>query len=167
MGHEHRLRHMIILFCGIPAAGKTTIATKLARKLERIGTVKLLSSDALRTPVYRKLSNLLLEHQDAFDFLILDATFYREQHREKIQSLARGRVVTVFCDVPLETAMARNDRRDTTIPVVGIRSIAGQMEKPVDPDIYVKTDMTSADDAALMIFQYVSELLVDERTGKP
>ncbi len=158
---------MIVLFCGIPAAGKTTIATKLVGKLEQIGTVKLLSSDALRTPVYRKLSNLLLEHQDEFDFLILDATFYREEYRENIRSLARGRVVTVFCDVPLETAMARNDRRDTVIPAVGVRSIAGQMEKPVDPDIYLKTDTTSADDAAQMIFQYVSELLLDERTGKP
>ncbi len=155
---------MTILFCGIPGAGKTTIATKLAAKLEDLWKVRLFSSDALRAPVYKKLLNLLEESEEKFDFLIFDATFYREEHRANMKSHARGIVIIAFCDVSLETALARNKERAAKIPVIGLQTIAGHFERPIDPDVYLNTEELSADEAARRLFRYITELPPDDLT---
>ena len=55
--------------------------------------------------------------------------------------------------------------REATIPVIGLQTIAGHFERPVDPDVYLNTEKVSADEAALRVFRYITELSPDEPGG--
>ena len=98
---------MIILFCGIPGCGKTTVAELLAERLTVLGQTQLLSSDKLRPPVYKKLFRALATNEKRADFVILDATFYKREWRQQVRALARSeKVITVYLECPLSTALA-------------------------------------------------------------
>jgi predicted kinase len=86
---------MIVLFCGIPGSGKTTIAELLAERLAHLGRVQVLSSDKLKRPVYAKFFKLLAPDQKRADFLIFDATFYKKEWRQQVKSLAQGEEVVI------------------------------------------------------------------------
>jgi predicted kinase len=154
---------VIILFCGIPGSGKTTIADALARHLGALGRVKVLSSDRLKAPVYRRILNILATGRGDEDFLILDATFYKQEWREKIAALAAGeKVVTVYLDCPREVALARNRARRPNIAERALHIVYHRMEPPDAPDLTIDTASVSPEAAAERIFDFVTS--VDQRS---
>ncbi|MCD6263480.1 AAA family ATPase, partial [Candidatus Bathyarchaeota archaeon] len=70
---------MIILLFGPAGAGKTTIARRLAGKLE--GS-QVISSDQFRRKVYRRLMREVRRRKGEGRYLIVDGTFYRRRWRE-------------------------------------------------------------------------------------
>ena len=70
---------MIILFCGIPGVGKSTIANNLEEKLKEIGSTRLIVSDDISTNRYQKIFKRIEELKDEVDYLILDATFFKKE----------------------------------------------------------------------------------------
>lgn len=157
MEQQYHIRHMIIIFCGVPGAGKTTIANKLIPKLKGIGSVQSFTSDELRPPVYKKFFTLLSQNLGKSDFLIFDATFYKKAHREKIKALAkREKILTIFVDVSLKTALLRNRRRKVGIPERGVRALFDRMEKPTRPDLHIDTERMSAQAASDTIFRLIA-----------
>ena len=58
---------MIIIFCGIPGSGKTTIAKRLVEHLRKQGSVKHFISDELKPPVYKKFFQILPENLGKYD----------------------------------------------------------------------------------------------------
>lgn len=146
---------MIIILCGAPGAGKTTVAKKLALKLRKLGTVALFSADKLKPPAYKKFSKLLVQNRGKFNFFIFDATFYKKSIRKNLKLLAKGeQVITVFFAVSLKTALLRNKKRKEAILEPGLRTIFARLEQPTHPDIYIDTEKVSAHSAAEKIFQY-------------
>ncbi len=148
---------MIILFCGIPGSGKTSISTLLAERLKALGTVQIVNSDNLRGPIYRKLLKLVLPEQRTTDFLILDATFYKREWRERINALAQPeRVMLVFLDCPLDVALERNRVRDPRISVRAVHIMYHRMERPDNADLVIDTTAVTPEDAAADIFETIS-----------
>jgi tRNA uridine 5-carbamoylmethylation protein Kti12 len=147
---------MIILFCGIPGSGKTTIAELLAARLATLGRVKILTSDRLKPPVYRRMFETLEARRRDEDFLILDATFYKKEWRERVVELAQGEpVAMVYLHCPRELALQRNRERRQNISERALHIVYHRMEPPANPDLAIDSTKTSAQEAAELIFQHV------------
>ncbi len=147
---------MILLFCGIPGSGKSTIAGILAGRLERRGRVKVLSSDRLKPPVYRRMFQALEARRGEEDFLILDATFYQKEWRGRVAELAQGEaLVTVYLHCPREMALRRNRERRENISERALHIVSHRMEPPDDADLSIDTSKATAEEAAERILQRV------------
>jgi adenylylsulfate kinase-like enzyme len=149
---------VIILFCGIPGSGKSTVSTLLAERLKALGTVQLVNSDRLRGPIYRNLLKLAAPEQRAADFLILDATFYKREWREQIKAIAQPeKTIVVFLESPLNVALERNRIRDPKISVRAVHIMYHRMERPEDADLVIDTTMINPEAAAERIFEIISK----------
>ncbi len=147
---------MVIIFCGIPGAGKTATAKKLSGRLKRFGRTKVFISDELKPPVYEKFFGLIKENAGKYDFLVFDATFYKSKWRQKIKSLAKGdRFLVIYLFCSLKTAIERNKKRRTEIAEKAIHIIFNRMEKPRNPDIAINTEKTSVADSVKKIFEFI------------
>jgi len=143
---------MVILFCGIPGSGKTTIAEILATRLSATGRVKLLTSDRMKPPVYRRLFQALKAGRGEGDFFILDATFYKKEWRDRVAELAAGEtVVTVYLHCPRELALQRNRERRPNISERALHIVYHRMEPPDHPDLAIDTSKTTPEQAAELI----------------
>ncbi len=147
---------MVILFCGIPGSGKTTIAEILAERLAALGQVQILSSDRLKPPVYRRIFEALEAERGGEDFLILDATFYKKEWRDRVADLAKSEPLTiVYLHCPRELALRRNRARRQNISERALHIVYHRMERPDNPDLTIDTTKTSAQKAAETIFQHL------------
>lgn len=149
---------MIILFCGIPGCGKSTIAELLAERLTVLGRIQLLVSDKLRPPVYKKLFRALATSEKRADFIILDATFYKSEWRQQVRALAASeKVITVYVECPLSTALERNRTRQANISEKAVRIIFHKFEPPMNPTIKIDTTVTAPVPAADQIFEFIKD----------
>jgi predicted kinase len=148
---------MIIIFCGIPGSGKSTIAETLAQRLTAFGRVQTLSSEKIKAPVYRKFFKALAPNQKRGDFVILDATFYKKEWRQQISDLAQGeKVITVYLDCPLETALKRNRERQPNVSEKAVYIMFHRMEQPENPSITIDTATTPVTEAVAKILELIN-----------
>lgn len=146
---------MVIIFCGIPGSGKTTIAKRLVKRLRGYGSVKLFISDQLKPPVYKKFFRLLSENLGKYDFLVFDATFYKKAWREKMKQLAKGRkLFAVYLKCPLSVAIQRNKKRRAGIPEKAVHIMAANFEEPRHPDIVIDTGEMPVSESVKKILNY-------------
>jgi len=150
----------LLIFCGIPGAGKTTIARIVAAG---IGSAVHIQTDTLRfmipAPAYtRDEARFVYEAmflvgrqalKSGYD-AILDGTFLKEDYRaEARRKLARfysaATVVCVLCDV--EVARARNSQRKATVPDDSFNRLSATFEKPKKA-IFVHSDSGTPESAA-------------------
>lgn len=126
---------MIVILCGLPGSGKTTLATGLQRRLaERDQTVDVLHSDDFSRRTYEQM----YEHvADAGGDWILDGTFYRREWRNQFYRL--DRVFEVWIKASIETCLRRNQRRQDPISERGVYSIQAEFDRP-HADLELDTD---------------------------
>jgi adenylylsulfate kinase-like enzyme len=149
---------MIIVFCGIPGSGKSTIAEILQRQLSDLGSVQLWSSDQLRGPVYRKFLEILAPDRQRADFVILDATFYKKEWRQQVKAMTGGeQVITVYLDCSLNLALERNRQRRPNVSEKALHIIFHKMERPQNPTISIDTAAITAADAAAKILDVIKD----------
>jgi predicted kinase len=136
-------RPFLVLFCGIPGSGKTTVAAGVALELQRCVHVQ---TDQVRAmvarPEYDGVESRFVYGaavavggaalRSGYD-VILDATFGRREYRsEALDGLeplsSRVMVVHVFCD--LGTALARNASRRDPVPEETLTRIQRSFEPP-------------------------------------
>ena len=155
---------------GLPASGKSTMATSLAAALRARGIdVEVLESDALRQvftphPSYDEkerdefygqiahLGALLSRHGIA---VIFDATanlrVYRDRARREIP-----RFLEVYVDTPLEVCMSRDPkgiyREGRAVP-----GLQAAYEPPLDPDLVIHGDREPPECAARRIIAMLLE----------
>ena len=151
---------------GLPASGKSTLASELARQIRQLGIeVTVLESDALRKifstqPRYDEqdreyfygslafIGYVLTEHGIS---VIFDATAnlrsYRDRARQQIP-----RFIEVFVECPLETCIQRDPkgiyrkaRGGQATHVPGVQAV---YERPEKPDIVIRGDHDNPKDAA-------------------
>lgn len=147
---------MVIIFCGVPGSGKSTIAKILAERLKAEGKIKLLISDEIRGRRYERIYGWLRENFDKADYLLIDATFYKKEWREKVKEIANGKnVFTIFLDCSLKTCLERNRQRKPSFPEKVIHIINAEMEKPEKPDISIDTDKIEPKEALAQILNKI------------
>ncbi len=151
---------------GLPASGKSTIASALKRELSSLGVnVAVLESDAFRkvlTPrpryddeerdsFYGALSHigrLLTVHGVS---VIFDATANRRAYRDRARRDI-ARFLEVFVDCPLAVCMGRDPkgiyRRGMEGNAAGVPGLQAEYEPPFVPDVVVRGDAEEPERAA-------------------
>ena len=111
---------VIILFCGLPGVGKTTLAASVAKKTG----ATILSSDKIRKELIRYPTYASVEGRLIYDVLmlmtkylsaagidcILDATFNRERSRKEVENRLRLNKVQLYvieCTCPEDVVFER------------------------------------------------------------
>ena len=154
---------------GLPASGKSTLASALAQQIRKRGApVTVLESDALRRvfsdrPTYDEqdrerfytsmafIGRILTEQNVS---VIFDATASLRSYRDK----ARRQIphfVEVFVDSPLETCIRRDPkgiyRQAREGQAAHVPGVGAVYEPPEHPDVVVHGDRDNPDDAACQI----------------
>ncbi len=159
---------MVIIFCGIPGSGKSTQAEELEKILRKLGKTKLFISDEISGKVYEKISALLKENLTRFDYIIVDATFYKKKWRDMVFEICgRDKVITLYVDCPLKVCLERNKKRKNPLPEKVIHIIYHRMEKPKKPDLVIDTQKTKPKTAATLIFAKVIKKQYLTKKGFP
>lgn len=128
---------MILVICGPPGAGKTTIATTLARRLEARGEpVRLHHSDAFSRRTYEQLyGRARADPEDTIT--IVDGTFYKRRWQTQFHTLEDVRFVHVTAT--LETCLERNRTRADPIDEQGVHVVYREFDEP-DAALEIDTD---------------------------
>lgn len=146
--------HLIVL-CGIPGSGKSTVARELIRQL---GDVEVIATDAIggRGRRYEKLHRRLEKLTGDRRYIVLDGTFYSRDRRDEVRALDYP-MLLVHLSCPLELCLVRNrDRRDG-IPERGLRAMARRFEPPTEEEraLEIRTDQTDSRTAARRIYRAI------------
>ncbi len=116
---------MIILICGLPGVGKTTLARKLAVLIRGV----VLSTDKIRKEMIQNPTYSRQEREMIYNILlllakylheagvncILDATFNRKRSRDKVKDflkLPENQIITIECVCPEQIVWARLKKRE-------------------------------------------------------
>jgi len=140
----------LIIFCGIPCSGKSTLAQKIADKLENehgYSTV-IVTSDAFRhmVPTYQRKFEPDLEQfirgatyhtvqealKSGLTVISDDINYYRSIRRQlkRISDLAKADYAIIYVNTPLEVALKWNKKRGEPIPNSLIEEIYYKLDKP-------------------------------------
>lgn len=147
---------MIIIFCGVPGSGKSTIAKILSKKLGELGSAKLFISDKISSRVYKRIFELVKQYKNKVDYLIFDATFYQKKWREAVYQLAaKTKTITIYTRASLETCLKRNRKRKPSLPEKVVHIIYHSFEKPRGPEISIDTEKVKPNQAVKLILKKV------------
>jgi len=138
---------MIVLLCGVPGSGKSTIAKLLAQKTG----AALLSTETFKRRVYKRLMRELEKTKN--EEIILDGTFYRREWREAVKRFARERgtsVLVVWIKSSLQTSLQRDATREKPIGERAVRIIHAEFEKP-EADIVIDSEKLTPQEAVALI----------------
>jgi adenylylsulfate kinase len=166
-----------IWLTGLPASGKSTIAVALKPKLEEIGAVEVLESDAVRRiltphPSYSEAERDLFYRALAFMgaklvshgvTVIFDATANKRAHRDFARNMI-PRFIEVAVECPLELAMRRDykgtyqrGQRGESVTVPGLQE---PYEAPINPEVRVDTTKVKASEAAAIILEFLKDRIL-------
>ena len=148
---------IVILFCGLPGVGKTTLARSVA---SRTGA-SIISSDKIRKELIKYPTYTRAEGRSIYDMLmlltkyltaagidcILDATFNRERSREEVKNRLHSNNVQLYvieCTCPEEVVLKRlrNRKNDFSDADFSIYAKMKSIYEPVQgPHLDVDTSL--------------------------
>ncbi len=164
---------LVIWLTGLPCSGKTTIAGELARALKEKGLpVKHLDGDVVRKTINKNLGfskedrakNLAIISEMAFSLNhqgnVVIASFvspYQKQraaNRKKIKNY-----IEVFVNAPLAVCEKRDVKgmykKARCGEINNFTGVSDPYEKPIRPEIEVRTDQESIEESALKVIDYL------------
>lgn len=134
---------MLVVVCGPPASGKTTLATRLHERLAARGhEFDISHSDDFSRHPYERMYERV---RDAGGDWILDGTFYQRIYRERFRRLDEDCYV-VWVRASRETCLARNRTREDGIAEQGVHVMFSRFEPP-RADLTLDTEELSEDEA--------------------
>jgi predicted kinase len=158
------MKGRLLIFCGIPGSGKTTIARIVAEKIPRS---ILIQTDAVREMlghpnygadesrfVYDGCMAVARQALRNGYTVLLDGTFMREEYRSKAKDVLHrnySRVDVVYVACGLETALRRNSSRRAHVPADKVRSIHRRFEAPKEAIRIDSTRVRPGDASNLLV----------------
>lgn len=132
---------MIVAICGPPGAGKTTVATRVHRRLvERDVDARLLHSDDFSTRTDDRLAARVASGPSDVDAWLVDGTFYRREWRDRFRAV--GDVRFVHATASLQTCLERNRERADGIDERGVHVVYREFAA-LDADLRIDTEELS------------------------
>ncbi len=148
---------MVIIFCGVPGSGKSTIASFLKEELGKSGKTRIFVSDKVSGKVYKRIFKWLKENIGKADYILIDATFYKKEWRDEVLALAGEKaVIVIYVYCKLETCIERNKKRKPALPERVIHIINRKIERPENPYFSINTDVTGPEDAVSNIVDKIT-----------
>ncbi|KAJ3104325.1 Adenylyl-sulfate kinase [Physocladia obscura] len=169
----------VIWFTGLSASGKSTIASALEQHLVnntiaayrldgdniRFGLNKNLGfSDADRTENIRRIAEVSKLFADAATVAITSFISPFRADRDAARALlvaANIPFVEVFADLPVEVAEQRDPKglyaKARAGEIKDFTGISSPYEAPITPEIHLRTDQISVEDAVNSIVQYLAQ----------
>ena len=178
---EKRLREArrpcILWLTGLPAAGKTTLAREIARRLESLGvrafvldgddlrlglTATSGFSHAARNESVRRAGHAAALLVDSGTIAVVALISPFRKHRQRIRALAGdGRFVEIFVDAPLHVCEQRDPKGLYASARAGdIRDFTGidsPYEPPENPEIRLRSAERPPDELAGEVIRYLEE----------
>ncbi len=174
---EHRNGHLgqIVWLTGLSGAGKSTIAMALERKLfEENRHVYVLDGDIVRTGLCRDLGFSMTDRAEnirrigevsmimADSGLIVIVAFISpfQADRDQVRkSVTKGRFTEVFVNAPLEVCEQRDPKglysRARRGEIADFTGISSPYEPPIAPELELRTDQLSVNEAVNSILKLV------------
>lgn len=148
---------MIVVLCGPPASGKTTLATGLQERLaDRGHDFELLHSDEFSRRTYEQMYRRVADSDENW---ILDGTFYDRTWQERFRAI--GDAYVVWVTASRETARERNRARDHSLPEQGLHAMHAKFEPPRE-DLVIDTDELPVTEARRTLESAVLSWICDE-----
>ncbi len=121
----------LIILCGIPGSGKSTISKKISKKYNAIR----LSFDEMNCFKYCQIIKPALEKLKKGNNVIIDALFDRKKYRNELLISIKDikcKKTLIFMNTPLEECIRRNEQRegDSKLPIFIIEDIYNSFEPP-------------------------------------
>ena len=165
---------MIIIICGLPGVGKTTLAKNLAPKIN----ASILSSDKIRKELFPIPTYSTAELKTVYDVMIvtakylndigknciLDATFNREDSRIEVKKrlgLDDRQFQIIECSCPEEIVISRLETRkdDYSDATIQVYQKMKNIREPVKTD-HITVDTTqSPEKNAAKVAEFISKRL--------
>jgi len=147
---------VIVVVCGPPAAGKTTVTLGLERRLEADGReFRVVHTDDLSSPRYERLFERVADAPDAN--WLLDGTFYESKYQQRIRKFPDVYVILVTAD--RDTCIRRNHEREG-VSERAVKVIYDEFGRP-DADFVVDTDVLRMEKAVDLTYERVQEWLAE------
>lgn len=167
---------VVIWYTGVPASGKSTIATAVQERLEALGLpVENLDADEVRANLSpnlgydeaardentKRLAWFAMKMAKYGANVMIAAVAPKQAYRDRAREWTE-KFVEVFVDAPLEVCQQRDPKGLYARAARGeINDIAGMhqpYEAPVNPELHIKTDECTVDEAAEMVMAKLVEL---------
>ena len=176
-GLREARRPCILWLTGLPAAGKTTLAHEIARRLEALGVRAFvldgddlrrgLNSDlgfshAARSESVRRAGHAAKLLLDAGTIAVAALISPFRDHRQRIRALADGgRFVEIYVDAPLDVCERRDPKGLYASARAGdiqdFTGIDSPYEPPENPDIRLRSAERPPDELAGEVIRYLEK----------
>ena len=167
----------VIWLTGLSGAGKSTICDLLDRRLHALGRhTMVLDGDNLRHGLnadlgftaadrvenMRRVAHVAALMADAgLVVLVSLISPYVAERRRAREVIGTDRFVEVFVDAPVEVCVSRDPKghyaRAAAGNLANFTGVSSSYEAPQSPDIHLRTDQVSAEDAADMILKWLRQ----------
>ena len=163
---------VVLWFTGLSGSGKSTIADIVEKKLYNLGKHTMLLdgdnvrhglnkdlgfTDVDRVENIRRIANVSKLMLDAGLITIVSFIAPFRAERDLAKGLMGNDILEVFIDVPIEVAESRDPKglykKARSGVLKNFTGIDSPYEKPKNPDIHIKSDKVSAEEAAEIIIK--------------